>query len=59
MRHIYVHVHVHVHSHVHACHVQVNTSAKLCFPSYDLGLNSNGLVQRMKDFWENSTVGKA
>ena len=39
--------------------VQVNTSAKLCFPSYDFGLNSNGLVEMMKDFWENSTVGKA
>ena len=55
----HVHVHVHVHLHVHACHLQVTTSANLCFAIYDFALDSSGLEEAMTDFWENNTVVEA
>ena len=54
-----MHVHVHVVACVHACHLQVTTSANLCFAIYDFALDSSGLEEAMTDFWENNTVVEA
>ena len=42
-----------------ARHLQVTTSANLCFSIYGFALSSSGLAEAMNDFWENNTVVEA